>query len=88
MMVTESAELYTKELNDEQNGILVTFLVVSSVFSFFALVCITPIFNLVNKNQEEVIKLFLEIPLSKVKQLFAKCEAFSNSLQIGEEEEA
>jgi hypothetical protein len=25
--------------------------------------------------------------LTKVKQLFTKCEAFSNSLQIGEEEE-
>jgi hypothetical protein len=63
-------------------------LVISAVFSFLALVCITPIFNLVNRNQEEVIKLFLEIPLPKVKSLFTKCEAFSNSLQIGEEEEA
>lgn len=63
------------------------FLSVSTVFSFLALVCIMPVFNLVIRNQEEVIKLFLEIPLTKVKSLFAKCEVFSNSLQIGEEED-
>jgi hypothetical protein len=97
--VTQSADLYTQNLIDLSSddkypitltlrSVLLIFLVISAVFSFLALVCITPIFNLVNRNQEEVIKLFLEIPLPKVKQLFTKCEAFSNSLQIGEEEEA
>lgn len=70
MAVRESAELYTVDLInlvDDKSSVLLIFLIVSAVFTFLALVCIAPIFNLVNRNQEEVIKLFLEIPLSKVK---------------------
>ena len=52
MSVAQSTTLYTNDLYNtaDENSILLIFLVVSSVFSFLALVCITPIFNLVNRN--------------------------------------
>ncbi|CAD8192732.1 unnamed protein product [Paramecium pentaurelia] len=86
----ESVDLYTNQLIDlaYDSNVLLILLIVACVFTVISIPWIACTFNLVSQNQEEVIKLFLEIPLAKVKQLFAKCEAFSNTLQIGEDEDA
>ncbi|CAD8089669.1 unnamed protein product [Paramecium primaurelia] len=86
----ESVDLYTNQLIDlaYDSNVLLILLIVACVFTVISIPWIACAFNLVSQNQEEVIKLFLEIPLAKVKQLFAKCEAFSNTLQIGEDEDA
>lgn len=41
----------------------------------------------VNKNQEEILSMFLDIPDKTVKYLYNKSENFISNLQIGEEEE-
>ncbi|CAD8111372.1 unnamed protein product [Paramecium sonneborni] len=86
----ESADLYTNQLISLafDSDVLLILLIVACVFTVISIPWIACAFNLVSQNQEEVIKLFLEIPLAKVKQLFTKCEAFSNTLQIGEDEDA
>ncbi|CAD8104910.1 unnamed protein product [Paramecium sonneborni] len=86
----ESVDLYTNQLVDlaYDSNVLLILLIVACVFTVISIPWIACAFNLVSQNQEEIIKLFLEIPLAKVKQLFVKCEAFSNTLQIGEDEDA
>lgn len=41
----------------------------------------------VNKTQEEILSMFLEIPDKTVKYLYNKSENFISNLQIGEEED-
>ena len=61
---------YTAQLENDsvakQSAILL-FLIISAIFSFAAFIFLIPVYTLVSRNQEEIMKLFLEIPLAKVK---------------------
>ena len=41
----------------------------------------------INKQKQEILSLFLDIPEDNVKNLYSKCEKFISNLQVGEEED-
>ncbi|KAL4426928.1 hypothetical protein ABPG74_012928 [Tetrahymena malaccensis] len=85
----QSSNYYTQDLNSyikSKNSLFVTYLIVSIVVVVLSFICIAPIFSFVNKNQESVLKLFLEIPVAQVKLLFSRCEQFQNGMQMGEDD--
>lgn len=87
--LAESTSLYENSLTkmtDEGTSQFLTFCITAGLLCLLSLIFIWPIFIYVNKNQEDILKLFLEIPLNKVKYLFHKCEQLQNSIELGEED--
>ena len=46
-----------------------------------------PVMYSIIRSQDQILRLFLDIPEKKVKSLYSKCEIFVSNLQIGEEED-
>jgi len=84
------AEYYSTELVksvEGRGGTFLIFLVVSIAALGFTLLISFPILFQVNKNREEVLSLFLDIPEKTVKSLSNKCEIFISNLQVGNDDE-
>ena len=84
-----SAELYGNRLTSlvsQDNGRIV-FLLLSIFINFFSFLMVIPVFLILFMNQRSIMMDFLEIPKSQVKKLYSKCESFSTSLAIGDEEQ-
>jgi len=90
LALQRDAEYYSIELTksvEGRDGIFLIFLVVSIAALGFTLLISFPILFQVNKNREEVLSLFLDIPEKTVKNLSNKCEIFISNLQVGDDDE-
>lgn len=70
MALEKSSIYYSEDLSSYIDGkvsIFISYLIVSIVICVLSFICIARIFTFVNKNQESVLKLFLEIPVAQVK---------------------
>ena len=80
---TQSCNYYVIELQDKLDSNhfkFLLFLLCSLGIMVGVLLMLIPIHNLVLKSQRESIKIFLEIPMIKVKMLYNKCESFINQI--------
>jgi len=85
-----SSEYYAQELVDKVNSKNSSFLLLllgSAITLIVAVIILSPILYQVNKGNEEVLSLFLDIPEKTVKGLYNKCETFISNLQVGEEDD-
>jgi len=85
-----SSEYYAEELVSKVNSKNSSFLLLllgSAITLVVALIILSPILYQVNKGNEEVLSLFLDIPEKTVKGLYNKCETFISNLQVGEEDD-
>ena len=81
----KSSNYYVVQLSDslESNHFKFLIFLMCSIGAMIGVfIMLIPIYNLVLKSQRESVKIFLEIPLDKVKMLFDKCENFLNHLQV------
>ncbi|CAD8070227.1 unnamed protein product [Paramecium primaurelia] len=87
--VVQSANIYGSQLREKLNGssIVITLFIVACAFAVVSVPLIACMFSLVSQNQEIIMKLFLQIQITKVKTLVNICEGFFNSLQVGEEDD-
>ncbi|EGR30970.1 hypothetical protein IMG5_119850 [Ichthyophthirius multifiliis] len=89
LALKQSANYYVEDLVDyiqSKSETYITYLIISIIFCVLSFCFITPIFSFVSKNQETVLKLFLEIPVAQIKQFYSKCEQFQNGMQLGEDD--
>ncbi|CAD8203560.1 unnamed protein product [Paramecium pentaurelia] len=85
-----SSNLYAVGLTNKTTEKKETFLIILGISAGalgFGLMLLTIITLSVNKTQEEILSMFLDIPDKTVKYLYNKSENFISNLQIGEEEE-
>ncbi len=90
MALRRSSELFVIELTQRttsKEGTFMALLILSAISITVAMCILFPVLITVNKNKEEVLSLFLDIPEGTVKSLFNKCEQFISSLQVEDEEE-
>ena len=84
------AQYYSLELSknvEGKSGIFLIFMMISIAALGFTLLISFPILFQVNKNREEILSLFLDIPEKTVKNLSNKCEIFISNLQVGDGDE-
>ncbi|KAL4470963.1 hypothetical protein ABPG72_013550 [Tetrahymena utriculariae] len=62
-------------------------LVVIGLFTLVSIILIFPFYNMMILSQKQVLQVFLDIPLSKVKKLYIQCETFLTQLQSGNDDE-
>jgi len=85
-----SSEYYAQELVSKVNSKNSSFLLLllgSAITLIVAVIILSPILYQVNKGNEEVLSLFLDIPEKTVKGLYSKCETYISNLQVGEEDD-
>ncbi|CAD8157654.1 unnamed protein product [Paramecium octaurelia] len=85
-----SSNLYARGLTKKTTEKKETFLVILGISAGalgLGLLLLTIITLSVNKTQEEILFMFLDIPDKTVKYLYNKSENFISNLQVGEEEE-
>ncbi len=81
---------YLQELQNwvsTKHSVLVNLLISGSAVTVAGLILLLPFFVLVNHTQQEVLTLFLDIPLSKARRLYGVCNRFLNHLQSGNDED-
>lgn len=81
------SDLYIEDFKGRTADKSAKFLVivlVSGISLGLTILILIPVMLSVRYSKEESIKLFLEVPDKTVKLLYAKCEGFISSLQIGE----
>ena len=86
----ESSALYLSEFYQNTSSSIKTFqaiLILSTMILFLSLALLIPFVYSGTKSQDQVLRLFLDIPEKTVKSLYTKCENFVSNLQIGDEEE-
>jgi hypothetical protein len=81
----ESSSIFKKELANtiefKEINIMI-WLIVGCSFLALRFFLIVPLFRKVSNEPKEILKIFLDIPSFKLRELFAKCETFSNHLQV------
>lgn len=84
------SNLYVDDFGNRTSDKSAKFLViviVSGISLGLAILILLPVMLSVRYSKEEAIRLFLEVPEKSVKSLYAKCEGFISSLQIGEDDD-
>ena len=84
-MLNEIDAVYEKNLKkrlDNSSQFFLIFLIISIVLVFFSFFILIPFYNFVNLSQRELIKIFLEIPIEKIKFLNSQCENFLTHMQV------
>lgn len=56
------------------------FLILASVLLVLSVIVVIPVYSMVIKISNEIIKTFLDIPTKKIKAIFIKCENFVNNI--------
>ncbi|KAL4506973.1 hypothetical protein ABPG72_001394 [Tetrahymena utriculariae] len=89
--LTIQSNYYLQELNDwgsSQQNQFILFLILSIVWSLLCFIGLLPFYILVNNSQQQILTMFLDIPIARVKKLFQKCENFLACLQGSNEDDA
>lgn len=88
--ILKSSGFYVKELDDRTNSklsVFLIFIIIAGVLVILGVLIMIPCLWRVNKQKEEILGLFFDIPEDNVKYLYSKCEKFISNLQVGEDED-
>ena len=79
----KSSSYFVEELaawSDNKTAVMQTLLALSFMVIFLGLMILIPFYISITNAKKQVLTIFLDIPLKRVRGLFQKCENFLNSL--------